>query len=285
MFKKRFASTVILSSLFIFIVLISRGPFGFIIPVIVATLNIKGLLEYFRMIKSCGLKSNPLSVCFASMVYTFLLYYFVHFKRVHSLAFLDEMLLFFIFLFLFTVQFWEWQKEKEKNSMIISLTISVTGFLYIPWCLNFIIKILYLEKMDGPMLVFFLILVTKSTDIFAYLVGRTWGKHKLAKRISPNKTQEGALGGLLGSLIMAMTAQLTFMKSSLSFSQAVILGIILSIVSQFGDLAESLLKRDTDCKDSGNIFWGMGGALDILDSILFTAPVMYFMIHLFIIGI
>jgi phosphatidate cytidylyltransferase len=285
MFKKRCISTFFLSTLLILLLLASQGPFGFIIPLVIAALSVKGIQEHFAMVKGTDGEEckednfKPRSVCIASVLYTFLLYYFIEVHPSPSFALLDEIVFFTAFLVFFLIPFREWHQEEKKHSMMTKLAHSLTAFIYVPWCLNFILKILFIEK-NGTNLVFFLILVSKSTDIFAYLVGKKWGKHRLAKQISPNKTLEGAIGGLLGSLLMAGIAQQTFVQASFTPVQALVLGFILSIVSQFGDLAESLLKRDSLCKDSGCIFWGIGGALDLVDSLLFSAPVMFFIVHL-----
>jgi phosphatidate cytidylyltransferase len=117
------------------------------------------------------------------------------------------------------------------------------------------------------------LLITKLGDIGAYLVGSRFGKTPLIPHISPKKSVEGAIGGLLFSVLGALAS-----KPFLSFSylHIILLGIALGIVGQFGDLSESLMKRDCQIKDSGGIFPGMGGFLDLMDSLLFTAPFFYF---------
>jgi phosphatidate cytidylyltransferase len=116
-------------------------------------------------------------------------------------------------------------------------------------------------------------LITKLGDIGAYLVGSRWGKKPLVPHISPKKTIEGSLGGLAFNILGALIS-----KSFLPFDypQLLVAAVCLGVLGQLGDLSESLLKRDCQVKDSGNIFPGMGGALDQIDSLLFTAPVFYF---------
>src|SRR3989338_6494827 len=131
------------------------------------------------------------------------------------------------------------------------------GLLYIAWFFSFFIKIKFLPQ--GMRLVSFLVLVTKVGDIGAYVVGRTIGRHNLIPRISPNKTVEGTFGGLAFSVAGAI-----FSKSYLpnfSYGHLFTLGILLGILAQVGDLAESLLKRDCGVKDSGNNLSGFGGVL------------------------
>lgn len=123
-------------------------------------------------------------------------------------------------------------------------------------------------------------------DSGAYIIGTKWGKHKLIPRISPKKSLEGAVGGLCFSLLAALLARWFFITPwasrwfnlDLHIIHYIVLGVLLGAVGQLGDLAESLLKRDAKVKDSGGIIPGHGGLLDVIDSLLFTAPVMYYYI-------
>ena len=130
----------------------------------------------------------------------------------------------------------------------------------------------------GTALVFAPVLLTWANDTFAYFVGRRFGKHKLIPRVSPGKTVEGALGAIVGTVLVAIGyAQILQAAAGyhLSLGGAVLLGILIAVAAQVGDLAESLLKRDAGVKDSGALFPGHGGALDRLDSLLFTLPLAY----------
>ncbi|MFA5436972.1 MAG: phosphatidate cytidylyltransferase [Candidatus Omnitrophota bacterium] len=170
-------------------------------------------------------------------------------------------------LFLVVMQF----KRRQHSGAIIGISTTVFGIVYISWSFSFLVKIRYLE--GGLGLFAAVLLITKTCDIGAYLIGSWFGKHPLAPSISPNKTVEGALGGSAFSVLAALVC-----KPLLNFNylQLVILGVSISILAQLGDLSESLIKRDCQVKDSGRIFPGMGGALDQIDSLLFTAPVFYF---------
>lgn len=124
----------------------------------------------------------------------------------------------------------------------------------------------------------FALFVVWATDIGAYLFGRQFGKRKLMPAISPNKTVEGSLGGILSAVLVAFLF-LTFVPNKASFVYSVpvmlILTVIFSIVGQFGDLVESSIKRHYGVKDSGNILPGHGGILDRFDSLLFVFPIMH----------
>jgi len=126
----------------------------------------------------------------------------------------------------------------------------------------------------GPKLVFFLTLVVWLGDTGAYYVGKKFGKHKMSPLISPKKTIEGGIGGLVMSMLTAVVIQMTFFKEFPLF-HAIIAGAILSATGMIGDLAESMWKRSAAVKDSGTLIPGHGGFLDRFDSILFTAPILY----------
>ena len=164
--------------------------------------------------------------------------------------------------------------------------------LYVCWTLCFFPKIYFLAD-GGPWLLFYLVLVTKMADTGAYFLGTATaklpgGNHKLAKVISPKKSWEGLLGGILASLLSSLLFFYYFqhrlhfidiggfgnLQLSLTWTEAIALGIIAPIVGLLGDLAESVLKRAADCKDSGTLP-GLGGILDTLDSLIPMAPLFY----------
>jgi phosphatidate cytidylyltransferase len=133
---------------------------------------------------------------------------------------------------------------------------------------------------DGRWWLIYVLAVTKMTDIGAYFCGKLFGKTKLAAYISPKKTIEGSLGGLIIGIVTSyvfsegMHGWLTPLPMILTVSQSIWLGGITSFLAQFGDLSESLLKRDMGVKDS-NQLPGVGGMLDMMDSLVFTAPFIY----------
>ena len=178
-------------------------------------------------------------------------------------------------LFTFVLQFTRRDNAKDH---LISIAVTLFALFYISWFFSFFVKIKYLEH--GAGLVAFLIVVTKMGDMGAYFIGKRIGREPLIPRISPRKTREGALGGLLASLITAIVIKMFFLEF-IPFYHVLILGILLGTVGQVGDLAESLFKRDFDAKDSGGNLPGLGGVLDVIDSLLFTTPLFYFYIKIF----
>jgi len=155
----------------------------------------------------------------------------------------------------------------------------VVGFLYVGWMLSFLVD-LRLEE-AGRNWVFFTLFTTFGSDTAAYFVGRVLGRHRLAPRISPHKSWEGAIGGLLGaaavSLLFTLSTPLykTLSLITLSLGQGIVLALLVSIFGQIGDLAESLLKRNTGVKESGTVFPGHGGFLDRMDSVVFAGVTVY----------
>jgi phosphatidate cytidylyltransferase len=127
----------------------------------------------------------------------------------------------------------------------------------------------------GEWLILFLLLVTWASDTGAYYVGTVYGRHRLAPMISPKKTVEGLVGGLISAIIIGYAARWWFLPE-LSGLDCLVLAILLTITGLWGDLAESAMKRSVSIKDSGGILPGHGGMLDRLDSLLFTAPAFYY---------
>lgn len=167
--------------------------------------------------------------------------------------------------------------RRDKSSALMSIACSLLGLLYIPWLLSFFVRLKYLP--DGSLWIVFLILVAKLGDVGAYFVGKRLGRHLLIERISPNKSIEGAVGGFLVSLAVALGCRsFSPAMGEIPFWHLLILGASVGILAQLGDLAESLIKRDVGVKDSGWIVPGLGGVLDIIDSLLFTTPFLYFYI-------
>lgn len=149
----------------------------------------------------------------------------------------------------------------------------VAGFLYVPFLLGHLV--LVRELPHGIPWIFFMMVLVMSGDSAAYYVGSALGKHKLYPVVSPNKSVEGALGGLAGSLLGAFICRLTFFPE-LSVMDCVLTVLVIGPLGQVGDLFESLLKRSFGVKDSGTIIPGHGGMLDRLDSILFATPAIYY---------
>jgi phosphatidate cytidylyltransferase len=168
--------------------------------------------------------------------------------------------------------------HKQLVSAVSRIGIGVLGVIYIAFPLSHLIALRELEY--GSLWVLLLILIVSANDIFAYYIGRGIGRHKLSPVVSPNKTVEGALGGLIGGVVAAIAFQ-RFFLAHISLNEALLLAIFIGILGQTSDLFESLIKRSAGVKDSGNILPGHGGVLDRIDSLIFPIPFLYYYLIIF----
>ena len=177
----------------------------------------------------------------------------------------------------FVVQSAQFEKPGETMATIAGTVLAVA---YVGVLGSFIIQ---LRWFDGPyhgiLPLAFLVATAKGADTGAYTVGRIAGRHKLWPRLSPNKTIEGALGGLgagvAAALVVAAVAQFVLHVPTLSWTAAAGFGVVVGCTAQLGDLMESMIKRDCARKDASDAVPGFGGVLDVLDSLLFAAPVAF----------
>lgn len=257
MFEKRLISASIL------IVIIVLSLFNiWVFNITITAFIVIGLYEFFTMLEKKGI-----------MIYK---YFGIGMGAIIPLSILTRFeptkkweLLFIVLtlIFLIMMQF----KRRENSGVIVDISTTLFGILYVSWFLSFLIKIRSFA--EGVGLLGLVLLVTKLGDIGAYLIGTRFGKTPLLPRISPKKSVEGAVGGLVFSVLGALAAKAF---TDFSYMHLLFIGIILGVLGQLGDLSESLIKRDCQVKDSGNILPGMGGILDEVDSLLFTAPAFYF---------
>ncbi len=228
------------------------------------------LFEFFTLIRKQGTPSYRLfGVAIGLMIPAVVL-------MEHGLTRSGEVLfLVLACLFLFLLQF----SRKDNQDALVGIAVTLFGILYVSWFSSFVIKIHFLP--EGTLWVAYLIAVTKAGDVGAYVFGSLFGHHLLMPHISPKKTVEGVFGGLFLSLL-ASWAISPYLPLRFGGWPIVGVGLILGIVGQIGDLSESLMKRFCNAKDSGAFLPGMGGMLDVIDSILFTAPIFYFYLMIFI---
>ena len=171
-------------------------------------------------------------------------------------------------------------RQEEHRAPITTAALTLLGLMYVPFLFNFLALLAFMPGTaeQNRFLLIYLLAVTKFSDVGAYVVGSLIGRHKMIPRISPGKTWEGFAGAILTSLVISvvLTQLMGERLQALSFNSSILLGLLLPLISVVGDLAESVVKRDASIKDSGHTIPGIGGALDLIDSILFTAPVLYF---------
>ena len=170
--------------------------------------------------------------------------------------------------------------QNSMNSVIYTLF----GYIYIPWLLGYAITLRYTP--DGILGLWYLMLpmlAIIASDVGAYTVGKLFGKRKLAPQLSPNKTLEGAFGGLgLAVLVVSLSAYglEKWLNLRVDLYDVILFSILVASSSQLGDLFESLIKRWAGVKDAGDSLPGHGGVLDRIDSIIFAVPVTYYFVTL-----
>lgn len=261
MLIKRIISSILLIALISGVIF-----FDWLCGLVVTVFIVVGLYEYFTMLEKKGIGIfKYFGIALGAVIPLSIIFRFEPTKS-WELLFIVLALLFIILM-----QF----KRKNSSGVIVDISTTLFGVLYVSWFFSFLIKIRYMPQ--GLGLLAALLLITKLGDIGAFLVGSAFGKKLLLPRISPKKTVEGSIGGLFFSVLGALIS-----KQFLGFGYGhmIVIALGLGILGQLGDLSESLLKRDCQVKDSGNIIPGMGGVLDEIDSLLFTAPVFYFYLSL-----
>jgi phosphatidate cytidylyltransferase len=278
-FLRRFISSVVLWTIVLLSLFSSHKIVSdLVFIVLMLVLAVAGLAEFY------GLVAKRQLVCFAGwgifggvllMIGTFL-NLTGHLGTSGSPARVNDFETSFLILFvlgLCTRQFF----SKSNTAGILAISTTLFGLMYVPWLLNFIQKINFFQGVDGHYYLFYFVLITKFSDTGAYAVGSLIGKHKMIPRISPGKTWEGFGGAIAVSTLASLIFFQLFQHKmrGMTCLHAVILGVILSVSAVVGDLIESLFKREAGVKDSGKFFPGIGGILDLLDSLLFNAPIMY----------
>jgi phosphatidate cytidylyltransferase len=246
---------------------------------LIAFFGLAGQWEFYRAQEEKGHKVFKQSGLFCGMLLYFNSWYFLIHRpgAAHLVHFGEELVLVLALLGAFIRLV---VVPETHRAPITTAALTILGLLYVPYLFNFVALLAFLPGTpeQNRFLLIYLLAVTKFSDVGAYVVGSLIGRHKMIPRISPGKTWEGFAGAILTSLAIsiALTEGMSGHVHVLSLRDSVILGLLLPLISVVGDLAESVVKRDASIKDSGHSIPGIGGALDLIDSILFTAPVLYF---------
>ena len=220
-----------------------------------------GLDEFLTLAEKKGIVINRgLGLFFGALLP--LSYYF----PAESLIFVTACLTLFIFNF----------HRRLRDQALVSTAVTTFGLVYVAWFFSFLMKIRYLP--NGAKWAFYTILIVKLGDAAAYFVGKAFGRMKLVEHISPSKSVEGALAGFFTTVLASILSK-TYLPH-VDTVHLLVMGIAVGLLAGFGDLAESLVKRDAGVKDSGSLP-GLGGILDVLDSLLLTIPFVYYYITAF----
>jgi phosphatidate cytidylyltransferase len=284
-FKQRMLASVLGILLLVFCIYYSFTPF--FKPIFVLLLGgiiSLALLEYYQLAQYKGFQPSVafgIGSTFAYIIALALSVHHVQLAALPSLILLASLLCFFLIFF------------NQQSAAIGNLAVTVFGLVYLTIPLGCALSINYFfpthELKDGRLWLAYVLIVSKMTDIGAYFCGKSFGKTKLAPLISPKKTIEGAIGGAGAALIASILCSIFFPITQLGPSfkitmmQSIWIGLLMSILAQLGDLAESLLKRDANVKDSSHLP-GLGGILDVVDSLVFTLPLMYLLLQMHFVG-
>lgn len=242
-----------------------------IMDIFTAIIACISMYEYFHCFKSTK-KANPSQY----LGYIFcILIAFTHFVDERLLAYIMVLIIPFSLVALFTELV---LSKGEKN--IKDIAVTMLGIYYIPLMIIYLslIRNMDLENgLNGKILIWFVLIASWGSDVFAYFIGRHFGKHKLTK-ISPNKTVEGAVAGIVGAILLGILFAVlcnTIWNVGINYLVIAIIMAILSAVGQIGDLAASSIKRYCEIKDFSELIPGHGGMLDRIDSIIFVLPFAY----------
>ena len=281
-FRRRLLSTMLMWALVLGTVLSGYEQMFF---VTIAGIGLLGLWEYYEMLDRRGVPNFKLTALITAVVFIAGSFYtFRSYGPDKSYDFEIAVLVVFL-LVVFGRQMF--RRTRDQNPLE-TMAYTLFGLLWVVWLFNFLTKIVYLAprgslgETTGQYYVLYVLLVTKFSDMGAYLAGSLFGRHKLVPHISPHKSWEGlvgavllAVGGSFGLWYLIPGKLSVFTPTDLA-----VLGVLLGLAAVIGDLAESIVKRSAEAKDSGGLLPGIGGVLDLIDSVLFTAPIMFFYMRL-----
>ncbi len=239
------------------LIIIKAHPYLFL--AFVVFISVLATYEFIKIMKNSDIYLY-IQLVWASSVITPTFIYFLGFQVFVAYSFIILFILFMLKMF----------SANPTEKVMEEVSYNFIAILFIPFLTTF----LALLRNIGYEWVLFLSFVIWASDTFAYFTGVTFGKHKLISKISPGKSVEGLIGGVLGAVIVGILFNYFLLKESWIIMTVILIDIIAAGV--LGDLIESMIKRSANVKDSGKIFPGHGGILDRLDSIILASPVLYF---------
>ncbi|MDR0915225.1 MAG: phosphatidate cytidylyltransferase [Endomicrobium sp.] len=238
-----------------------------VFSVMMIVISVLCVYEYFTMIRKYHIHKN------ISMIMAVLFSVLLNYNKfnINKNILLYTMLM---MLILFSIEIF----NGVVTSSIVRISLSFFGIFFIPMTLMHLVYIRTLPH--GMEITFFIIIVTWIVDTAAYIIGSLFGIHKLTQNISPRKTLEGSIVGCILGVLISILFRTLLMQQILTMSMTLILGCTISIIGQFSDLAESMIKRDSGIKDSSCLIPGHGGVFDRFDSYIFVAPTVYYILSL-----
>ncbi len=262
MFRTRLASGIVLMAVTITLMVYGGYPLFWVITAI-------SLIGLYELYKAVGMERTvPALAGYISSIVTDLLLL----KNEYEYLVMWIIFTLMVFMACYVVSYPRFNSEQ--------ITMLFFGIIYVTIMLSFVFKVRFVQ--DGHLLVWFIYIGAWGSDTCAYCVGKLIGKHKMPSKLSPNKTIEGCLGGVAGAVLIGFIFAAVFYDNKDIWWQLPLIGAVSSVISQIGDLAASAIKRNHDIKDYGNLIPGHGGILDRFDSIIFTAPVVYYLVEFII---
>jgi phosphatidate cytidylyltransferase len=240
-----------------------------------------GTWEFYGLLNAGGIKTSTKWGIGSGLVFVAATWY-------HMVGQVSNSLLWCILLVVIVSNFFRILAYHDLRKGLDSCMGTLLGVVYVPLLWSFVVRLFLCGDHSKPgWAAFYVIFCMKMADSGGYFFGTRFGKHKLAPTISPKKSWEGLLGGIVFCVVVNVGWWIVskgHINSAISFSlgHALALGFLFPIVGTLGDLVESLFKRAVDVKDSNTMVYGLGGILDMVDSILFAAPMLYIYIELFL---
>ena len=255
MFKTRLLSGIVLMAITIALMVYGGYPLFFVITLI----SVIGLYELYRTV---GMeKTMPAFIGYISSIVIDILILNNGFEELVMWLIATLMVL----MACYVIAYPKYNSEQ--------MTMLMFGLIYVTVMLSFVFKVRFAQ--NGILLVWFIYIGSWGSDTCAYCVGKLIGKHKMPSKLSPNKTIEGCVGG---AALIGLIFALVFFKHGQIIWQLPIIGAVSAVISQIGDLTASAIKRNHNIKDYGNLIPGHGGILDRFDSVIFTAPIVFYLI-------
>ncbi|RKU24656.1 hypothetical protein C6497_17740 [Candidatus Poribacteria bacterium] len=272
MFWRRTLSVVLLMPLVLLIIYL--GSWLFLILVTAAVLMMQ--VEYCRLAHQLTEKINPVIPVILTVAFAFLAFFLPNPLQDLKASMWMQTSLVVVLIYAFASSLSRGQVAGE----LVTVTLKLTGIITIGWAFAYHTILLRNVNDIGMQLIILLIGTIWCGDTGAYLIGRAIGKHKLITPISPRKTIEGTIAGLVVGILVSILLCTFILQDTLSLLHAAIVGLVLSVFGQLGDLSVSLMKRTVGVKDSGDYIPGHGGLLDRCDSLMFCAPILYYYLTL-----
>ena len=272
MFWRRALSIVVLLPLVLLIVYQGDWLYLLLISAVILVMQV----EYCQLAQHFSEKLNVVMPTILTVAFCLLAYFLPTLTKTLSVS--TVMFSFFTFVLIYV--FAESIFRAKITGELVTVTLKLTGILTIGWALGYHLVLLRNAEPIGMQLCFLLAGTIWCGDTGAYLIGRVIGRHKLGTPVSPRKTIEGTIGGLVIGTLVGFLLGAVLLKDTVSLVHAACIGLLLTVLGQLGDLSESLMKRTAGVKDSGDVIPGHGGLLDRCDSLIFSAPALYYYLKL-----